>query len=488
MSPPNIVFILTDDLGWRDLRCYGSTFHDTPHLDQLAADGMRFSDAYAAAAVCSPTRASILSGKYPAHVGITNWIHHDRERKGKLIDAPNADHLSSEEYNLAQALKDNGYQTWHVGKWHLSPPRLDKERTFWPENQGFDKNFGGCSWGSPHFGYFSPWDIPSLENGPDGEYLTDRLTDEAIRLIEGNDGRPFFLNLWYYSPHRPIQAKSEKIGKYREKAKKMGLDKIDPFEVGELNPSMPVNRPEPWGDYERASEDSRVSSLFPDTPRVVRRRFQSDPVYAGMIESLDENVGRLLDALDRLGQTENTVVFFTSDNGGLSTSGGSPTCNSPLLEGKSWLYEGGTREPLLVKYPGFVPSGSICNVPVTSPDFYPTILELAGLPLIPKQHTDGESIYPLLNRSGTLNRGSIFWHYPQYGPQGSTPGSAIRKGDYKLLEFFEDGRLELYNLRDDLSETRNLASSETALVRELHQELRDWRRSVDAKIPQPNSG
>jgi len=458
--PPNIIFIVIDDLGWRDLACYGSEFYETPHLDRLVAQGITFTDAYAASPVCSPTRASLLTGKYPATIGLTDWIdmgYGIHPAKGKLIDAPYVDHLPMEEISLASALKTGGYHTWHVGKWHLGG-----ESTY-PQHHGFDINLGGCFWGSPKNGYFSPYDIPGFENGPEGEYLTDRLTDEAIRLIENNDGGHFFLNMWYYSVHTPIEAKAADIEMFERKAIEMGIDQVDPFEVGEPFPT------------------EHKSHL-----NVTRRIIQSNPVYAAMIFALDENIGRLLDTLDRTGQVENTVVIFTSDNGGLATAEGSPTCNAPLSEGKGWTYEGGTREPLIIRWPGVVKPGTTCEVPITSPDFYPTLLQIAGLPLKPEQHVDGISLLPLLEGAEALEREAIFWHYPHYGNQGNTPGSAIRAGDYKLIYFFENDRLELYNLREDISEKQNLAAEMPDMVDRLNQKLIAWREEVEAKIPQPN--
>lgn len=455
MKRPNFIFILIDDMGAGDLSCYGSSFYETPNIDRLAREGMLFTDAYAAAPVCSPTRASILTGKYPANVGVTNWI--GGHTRGKLIDAPYIDHLPLEEKSLAAALKEGGYHTWHVGKWHLG------EREYYPDRHGFDVNIGGCSWGSPHNGYFSPWGIETLPDGPEGEELTDRLTDEAIALIKGCDDQPFFLNLWYYAVHTPIQGKPELVQYYEDKAKRMGLDQIEPFEVGEYFPC------------------EHKKHL-----RVTRRVIQSDPAYAALIHNLDENIGRLMKALEETGKLENTVVIFTSDNGGLSTAEGSPTCNSPFSEGKGWMYEGGTREPLIVKWPGVTTPGSRCSVPVTSPDFYPTILEIAGLPLLPQQHTDGVSFASLLRGEQSLVRDAIFWHYPHYGNQGGTPASSIRMGDFKLIEFFEDGHLELHNLKDDVSEKHNLVAELPELAAKMQQRLSEWRTSIGAKIPQPN--
>lgn len=461
MAQPNILFILLDDFGWRDLVCYGSSFYETPHLDRLAAEGLRFTDGYAACPVCSPTRASLLTGKYPATVGVTDWIDSSRRHhplRGRLIDAPYIDHLPLEETSLATALREGGYATWHVGKWHLG------DEPYYPEHHGFEVNLGGGHRGSPNHGYFSPWQLANLEDGPAGEYLTDRLTDEAIRLVEHHDdGRPFFLNLWHYAVHTPIQAPAELVAKYEQKARDLGLDPADAFEEGEPFPT----------------ENKRHL-------RVRRRRVQSDPVYAAMIENLDTNLGRLFGALDRTGRSDDTIVIFTSDNGGLATSEGSPTCNAPLAEGKGWMYEGGTREPWIVRWPGRVAAGGTCAVPITSPDLYPTVLELAGLPPRPEQHVDGVSFAPLLHGADTLDRDAIFWHYPHYGNQGGTPGSSIRVGRHKLIEFFEDGRLELYDLEADIAEDHNLAAEEPELAASLRERLAAWRESVEAKLPQPN--
>ncbi len=460
MTAPNFIFILLDDMGWRDLGCCGSVFYETPHIDRLAGGGMRFTAAYASCPVCSPTRASILTGRYPARVGVTNYIDWgggQHPSRGRLIDAPYVDHLPLTEHSLASALKAGGYRTYHVGKWHLGGP------DYYPDRQGFDVNVGGCGWGVPLNGYFSPWDIPTLANGPDGQLLTDRLTDEAIRLVRENGDAPFFLNLPYYAVHTPIQAKEDLVRRFAQRAADMGLDELPTFEEGEHFPC-------------EHKKDLRV----------LRRLIQSDPAYAAMIYSVDENVGRLMAVLDELGIADNTVVVFTSDNGGLATSEGSPTCNAPLAEGKGWMYEGGTREPLIVRWPGRVEAGGLCSVPVTSPDFYPTFLEAAGLDPIPDQHCDGVSLMPLLTGQGGLDRDAIFWHYPHYGNQGGTPGCSLRAGDYKLIEFFEDGRLELYNLREDVSEEHDLAESEPARARELHGLLVGWREQVSAVIPRPN--
>ncbi len=455
----NLLLILMDDMGWRDLSCSGSSFYETPRIDKLASEGMVFTDAYAACPVCSPTRASIMTGKYPARLGVTDWIDHGSFHpcRGRLIDAPYVKQLPLEESSLAKALKAGGYKTWHVGKWHLGL------EPFWPGRHGFDVNIGGCQHGHPPAGYFAPWRIPTLPEGRPGEYLTDRLTDEAISLIKGSEGAPFFLNLWHYAVHTPIQAPAGLVEKYKEKAKAMGLDTAKAFEDGGPFPT----------------EGKRGQ-------RLRRRLIQSDPAYAAMLENLDWNIGRLLDAIKDCGLEEDTAVFFTSDNGGLATAEGSPTCNAPLSDGKGWMHEGGTREPFIAKVPGVAKPGSKCQVPITSPDLFPTLLELAGLPLLPEQHRDGTSILPLLKGEARLDREAIYWHYPHYGNQGGTPGSSIRLGDWKLIEFFEDGRLELYNLRDDISEARNLAGAQPGLAAELRSKLEGWRKELSALIPEPN--
>jgi arylsulfatase A-like enzyme len=463
MAKPNFIFILMDDFGWTDLGCYGSSFYQTPNIDRLCTEGMRFTDAYASCPVCSPTRASVLTGKYPATVGITDWIDsggHLHPARGRLIDVPYLKDLPTSEHSLAKALNEGGYQTWHVGKWHLGGPG------HLPEDHGFEINIGGCHAGSPGGGgYFSPWSIPALQDAdvPDGAYLPDYLTDRTIELIENRDDRPFFLHFPFYLVHTPIQAKEEKILKYKARARELGLNQDEALEECELFPC----------EHKK-------------TQHVMRRRFQSDPVYAGMVESMDENIGRLLQTLEEQGLIQDTAIFFTSDNGGLVTSEGSPTCNAPLSEGKGWMYEGGTREPLIVRFPGGVAPDTVCTTPVTTPDFYPTLLAMAGLDPIPQQHCDGINILPLLEGDQELDREAIFWHYPHYGNQGGTPGSSVRAGDYKLIEFFEDNRLELYNLREDIEENHNLAAELPDVRDRLHDMLVAWRQSIEAKIPQPN--
>jgi arylsulfatase A-like enzyme len=417
---------LADDLGWSDLGCYGSKFYQTPHLDRLAVKGMRFTDAYAASCVCSPTRASILTGKYPARLDLTIWLNGSSGTRRKLLDAPFAKHLSLEDTTIAEALHGAGYTTASIGKWHLGPA------PYYPEHQGFDLNVAGTSSGSPAGGYFLPnrMNLPGAEKG---EYLTDRLTDEALEFIESTDGKPFFLYQSYHSVHTPIQGKPDLVERYRQ-------------------------RPIP-GDK------------------------QKNATYAAMVHSLDENVGRIMGKLDELGLNDRTAVFFFSDNGGFLGA----TSNRPLRLGKGYCYEGGHREPLIVRYPGLIEPGTVCPEPVISTDFYPTILELAGLELFPEQHVDGQSLLPLLkDPSAELERETLFWHYPHYSPQGGTPASAIRDGDWKLIEFFEDGHLELYNLHQDLGEQHDLLAEHSEKAGQLHAKLKAWRAAVDAKMPIKN--
>ena len=438
----NFVFFLIDDMGWTDAGCYGSTFYETPNIDRLAAQGMRFTDAYAACPVCSPTRASIMAGKYPARLNITNF---------------GTKPLPLDEVTVAEALKEAGYTTFFAGKWHIGG-----DEKHWPNHQGFDVNVGGNGSGSPRGGYFSPYGNPRLADGPKGEYLTDRLTDEAISWLNAHHDEPFLLYLSHYAVHTPLQAKKEAVEKYREKAEAM---------------------PDPEGPAFR-----------PESPRATTDLVQDNPVFAAMVESVDQSVGRVLSRLDALGIADRTAVFFMSDNGGLSTllnrrlrgGGNAPTCNLPLRAGKGWLYEGGIREPMIVKWPGVTRPGSTSDEPVISTDFYPTMLEMAGLPPRPDQHVDGVSLVPLLRGGKALDRRAIFWHYPHHHGSGSVPSGAVRAGDWKLIEWYEDRRVELFNLADDLSETTDRSEKRPDKTRELQAMLKAWRVAVGADPMTPN--
>lgn len=448
----NVVFILADDLGWKDVGCTGSTFYETPHIDRLAREGMRFTQGYAACPVCSPTRASIMTGKYPARVKITDWI--GGHKAGALLPAEYIEHLPLEEVTIAEAMKEGGYVTASIGKWHLGA------KGFLPEDQGFDVSIAAANGAGHPPDYFYPWQLKNkskpgiLATGHPGEYLTDRLTDEAVHFIEENEDKPFFLYLPHYAVHIPLGAKQDLIEKYKRKLE-----------------AMPPRQGKEFG-REGEHKDKLV---------------QDNPTYAAMIESLDQGVGRVMDKLAELGLDQNTIVIFTSDNGGVSTAQGFPTSNAPLRGGKGWLYEGGIREPVIVRWPGVTKAGALCDRPIVSNDWYPTLLEAAGLPAKPKQHVDAVSFVPLLRgQADAPDRGPIFWHYPHYSDQGGTPGSAVRSGDWKLIHWYEDDKYELFDLRDDPSEQKDLAAKEPAKVEEFKKVLEDWLKSVDANMPRPN--
>jgi len=433
-SAPNLIFILIDDMGWRDLGCYGNTFHETPHIDRLAADGLRCTDGYAACPVCSPTRASILTGRYPPRYGITDWIPGRKNFPNqKLLQGQNALQLPLDEVTLAEALKPAGYVSASIGKWHLGGPE------FWPDKQGFDVNLGGTQTGSPPGGYFK-FKTPSLQAKDENEYLTDRLTDEALGFIEKNKDKPFFLYLPHYTVHIPLQAKKDLLAKYEKKAGAKPQEGL------------------------------------------------CNPVYAAMIESLDDGVGKIVKKLDELKLAEKTVIVFTSDNGGLSVKEGPftpATSNNPLRAGKGYLYEGGIRVPLIVRWPGTI-KPAVSDVPISSVDYFPTFLELAGVKHNDPRPIDGVSLAPLLKGTGKLPERALYWHYPHYPNQGAKPGGAIRQGDWKLIEFFEDGKRELYNLKVDLGENNNLVGKEAEKGKELYQKLVQWGKQVNAHIPRPN--
>jgi arylsulfatase A-like enzyme len=449
---PNILFILVDDLGYMDIGANNpKSFYETPNIDALAKRGMRFTDGYAACPVCSPTRASILTGKYPQRTGVTDFIGAQQpekwKRPTKLLPASYAEELALKETTLAEAFKAQGYATFFAGKWHLGPTNR------WPETQGFDINMGGGERGGPYGGgkYFSPYGNPRLADGPPGEHLPDRLATETAKFITANRAKPFFAYLSFYSVHTPLMARADLQKKYEAKAQTL------------------TNSESKWGQ----ERERKV------------RLVQNHAVYAGMVEAMDQAVGKVLKAIDDAGVRSNTVVVFTSDNGGLSTSEGWPTSNLPLRGGKGWAYEGGVREPLIVFAPGVTKAGSVSPAVVTSPDFYPTMLELARLPALPQQHLDGVSFAKSL-RGEKQTRGPVFWHYPHYGNQGGAPFGAVRAGDWKLIEWYEDGRVELYDLKNDLGEQRDLAKENPAKAAELADLLHDWRKQVGAKMPTPN--
>ena len=452
---PNFLFLLVDDLGWADVSCNGSTFYETPHIDALAESGVRFTHGYAAASVCSPTRASIMTGRHPVRVGITDWIP-GHKGTGKFEKVNDRDELALEEVTIAEALNSHGYRTFFAGKWHLG------QEGFHPEDQGFDVNIGGCHLGGPAGGYYAPWRNPKLKRGEAGEYLTEYLTEESIRFLQSAEEKetPFLLYLSYYNVHTPIQAYKKRLPHYEEKAK--SLDGPTPV-IQEIEANS--------------------------------RGRQDNPELASMVAAVDDSVGAILQRLGELGLDDNTVVIFFSDNGGLCTrpadrkskDGGvflGPGCNLPLRAGKGWLYEGGIREATIIRAPGITQPGGVCESPVVSMDFFPTILELAGLPLMPNEHCDGESLVPLLaNPQLETPDRTLCWHYPHYHGSGWKPGAAIRRGNMKLIEFWEHDEVRLFDLGSDPGERNDLSDQHPEIVTSLRQALSQWRTEIGAEIP-----
>jgi arylsulfatase A-like enzyme len=445
-NKPNIILILVDDLGWTDLGCYGSKYYETPNIDHLASQGIKFINGYAACAVCSPTRAAVMTGRYPARLGITDWIR-ARFQGGKipenkqnptqyvggenrkLLCPPNPLWMELEEVTIAEILKNAGYTTCHIGKWHLGGDE------WYPEKQGFDYNIGGCDYGQPP-NYFDPYFrkkqgvIPTLPPRKEGEYLTDREADEAVKFIQKHKAQPFFLYLANYAVHTPIQAKEKVTDKYKNK---------------------------------------------PATN-------QKNPKYAAMVESVDDCLGRIIQTLDEEKLAENTLIIFTGDNGGLLPV----TDNRPLRSGKGYPYEGGIREPLIIRWPGKIKADIQSDEPVTSVDFFPTICEATGIKLPPDREIDGISLIPVLNQSDKLNRDALFWHFPHYRGKDVVPYSIIRSGDWKLIKRYQGKMYELFNLKSDLSETTDLSEKMPEKVRVLNTKLIQWLEDIGAKLPKKN--
>ena len=424
-AQPNVILILVDDMGATDLGTYGSKFYQTPSIDRLAARGMKFTQAYSACTVCSPTRASLLTGQYPARLHITDWIEGHKRPFAKLSPPDWRMQLPPDEMNLAKAFKSAGYATISIGKWHLGPTNC------FPVQAGFDENIGGYNRGQPP-SYFAPYKIPTMTEGPQGEYLTDREAAEASKFIARHREQRFFLYLPHYAVHTPIQSKSNVVARYRARLERGGP--------------------------------------------------QTNAAYAALVESVDDSLGRIVAALEEAGLSEKTAIIFTSDNGGLLPV----TSNLGLRAGKGSAYEGGVRVPLIVHWPGLTKPGSSNNTPVITADFYPTLLELAGLRDQPGHVVDGESLAPLLRQTGGLKRDAIFWHYPHYHPGGATPYSAVREGDWKLVRFHETGRGELYNLKNDPKEQRDIAGESPAKVAALEARLTTWLKQTGAQMPVPN--
>ncbi len=447
---PNFLILLVDDLGWKDFGCTGSDFYQTPNIDQLAADGVRFTQSYAACTVCSPTRAALQTGLYPARTHVTDFIAGQVRPKAKLKVPDWNMKLDHEHKTIAEVLKDSGYRTAHVGKWHLMP-RLqpDVMQDYSPEHHGYDRNIGGNEWGAPG-SYFHPYErngryvAPLPEGGQEGDYLTDVLTDEALMILEDYKDEPFLLNFSYYTVHTPIEAKEEDIALF--------TDKVD------------------------------------------SKKLHRDPVYAAMLASLDRSVGRLRAKLEELGIADNTVMILTGDNGGLDRKGpdgrmGNPTENYPLRAGKGSVYEGGVRTPTVYYWPGVTPGGALIEEPVITMDIYPTILEIAGIEGDPthNENLDGVSLVKILqDPTAKMARETLYWHYPHYHAGGATPYSAIRDGGWRLVEFYEDRRVELFNLTQDIGEEHDLAKAMPEKARELSDKLHAWRAAVGAQDPVPN--
>lgn len=446
---PNIILINVDDLGWADLGCYGSRYYETPNIDKLASEGMLFTNAYASAAVCSPTRAAIMTGKAPARTGITDWIRarfqggtipEDKtyavkyvgDSATKLLTPANPLWMELEETTIAELLQQHGYTTCHIGKWHLGT------EDWYPEKQGFDYNIGGCDYGQPP-SYFDPYynservpNIPTLPPRREGEYLEDRLADEAVNFIKKHSGKPFFLNMWNYAVHTPIQGKPKLVAKYEKK----------------------------------------------DTTH------QKSPAYAAMVESVDQSVGKIMHTLKALDLDQHTLVIFTSDNGGLETE--IATDNDPLRSGKGYPYEGGIRVPMIVRWPGKINKNSNNATPVISHDLFPTFCEVAGINVPDKPNIDGVSILPVLTGEKKLDREALYWHFPHYRVGDIVPFSIIRDGEWKLIKRYEGKEFELYHLGEDLAEENDLSTEMPEKVAQLDKKLMNWLDQVNARLPKEN--
>jgi arylsulfatase A-like enzyme len=453
---PNFVLILVDDLGRQDLGIEGSVFHETPNIDSLARRSMRFDRGYSACQVCSPSRAAIQTGKTPARLGITDYIAGTGanqpgqwNRNTKLLPADYVSELALEEVTLAEALREHGYRTFFAGKWHLGGDG------FSPEDQGYEINQGGYHFGTPPGGFHAPFNNPKLTDDPPGSELPLRLGRETAGFIRDKAaaGEPFFAMLSFYSVHAPIQCSRARWEKYRAKAERMGLDQ----------------RTEPRFALDRTKEV---------------RQAQDHPVYAGMVEAMDDAVGLVLAALKESGAEDNTVVVFTSDNGGVSSGDGFATSVLPFRGGKGRQWEGGIRQPYYIAWPG-VTSGQVSQSPATGMDFFPTFLEIAELPPLPDRHLDGISLVPVLKGKEQPDR-PLFWHYPHYGNQGGEPSAIMIQGEWKLIHYFEDDRVELYQLSRDIGEQDDLAADQPERAASMLGALRDWQQEVGARFPSVN--
>jgi arylsulfatase A-like enzyme len=486
-EPYNVLFFLVDDLGWSDIGCYGSEFYETPNIDQLGKEGVRFTNAYAACHVSSPTRASIITGRYPASINLTDWLPGRLNFPfQKLLNVPVDQHLPYGIATLPKVLKSNGYKTVIFGKWHLGE---DSASTVL---QGFDLHVPD-DWnkGWPNTGYYSPFGMRELDGGQKSEYLTDRLTDEALKYIDDNSESPFFLYMSHFAVHDPIQGRPDLVEKYRKKLEAKSSEGIPPY-ILEGNP-----------DSKNTEEVTKHNGfrIFEDQTVYIKQR-QDNIQFAAMVESMDGSLGRIIEKLKEKGIDDRTIIIFYSDNGGMSAANfydpetliaedkldaAFSTSNLPLRAGKGWLYEGGIRVPLIIKLPGKNFKSAVCDVPVTSPDLFPTILDLLGIASPAGTLFDGISIRPLLEGKNTIDRDAIFWHFPHYSNHGmQSPGGAIRSGDYKLLEYFENNTVQLFNLKEDSGEKHDLSSEEPERAKMLLQKLHQWRKSINAKMMAPN--
>ena len=466
-TPPNVIFIIADDLGYTDIGAYGSSFYETPNIDLLSKNAVRFTNGYANCPVCSPSRASFQTGKYPVNTGITDWI---KGRKVEVGTTPNDRWVVPEteydmklgETTIAEALKTKGYTTAFLGKWHLG-----ETAAFWPENQGYDVNIGGWSSGGPQHskgsnGYFSPYGNPRLKDGPEGEYLPERLTNEAIALLKSNTDKPLFMCLSYYLVHTKLQAKEDEIAIYKQKRKKLGVTEEQEFV-----------KSQPWMEAATGNKKNYKERII-----------QANPTYAAMVKALDDNVGRLIDQLKQSDTYDNTLIIFVSDNGGLATAEGSSTSNLPLSKGKGWINEGGIRVPFIMKPPHFKKT-NVQNMPVSGVDIFPTVMAYANN-LSSDAAIDGLNLKPFIEGNKETKERPLYWHYPHYSNQGGNPASAIRLGDFKLIHDLELDVYQLYNLKSDIGETKNLAAvfpEKTALLKSM---LNDWITKNYNKNLEPN--
>jgi arylsulfatase A-like enzyme len=498
---PNVIFFLVDDLGWSDLGYEGSKVYHTPNIDAFSKSAVRFNRAYAACPVCSPTRASILTGEYPARLHLSDWLPGRKDFPfQKLKNVQSAQHLPYDQPTLPSVLKANGYKTAIFGKWHLGEEPDSTAR------QGFDLHVPEWNRGWPNGTYFSPYGMKGLEGGPDGEYLTDRLTTEALRWVEKNKDEPFFLYLAHFAVHDPIMGRADLVAKY-EKEMSAAPRLAGPPYILEPNPDDGASSDR--AELNALLKEKRYQgfSLLPD--RMVKiKQWQNNPQFAGMVESMDESLGRVLAALKKLKLDDNTIVIFFSDNGGMSAANfGNPhrgiaktkldktysTSNLPLRGGKGWLYEGGVREPLLIYWPHAARNGTVTDVPAISTDFYKTILDMVGIHAESQASDgiDGKSLVPVLNgdqkAASKLNDRPIYWHWPHYSNHGAqSPGGAVLQGNYKLIEYYESNTAQLFNLKTDPSEQNDLASKEPKKVAELRAMFHAWRNDVNAEMPVPN--